>query len=109
MRGRRRWDGRDMEDRTVSDDGESSHLEDDNDTEEVDAGDKAESGEDGDPLGLAEPQLGGAPEDCDHNADLKLFSDKNFHYIMMSCKDEPLGKLSDVIKLGFLGWRRDTS
>ena len=80
--------GRDMEDRTVSDDGESSHLEDDNDTEEVDACDEAKSGEDGHPLGLAEPQLGGAPEDRDHDADLKWFSDQLFHYIMMSCYDK---------------------
>ena len=80
--------GKDMEERTVSDGGESSHLEDDNDTEEVDAGDEAEGGEDGDPLGLAQAQLGRAPEDRDHDADLKWFSGELFHYIMMSCDDK---------------------
>ena len=69
------------------DDGQISHLEDDNNTEEVDASDEAERGEDGDPLGLAQAQLGRAPEDGDHDADLKGFLKLLFQYVVMSCDD----------------------
>ena len=50
---------------------EQSHLEDNNNTEEVDAGDEAKDGEDPDVVWVVQTQLGRSPEYRYHDPDLR--------------------------------------
>lgn len=48
-----------------------AHLEDNNDTEEIDPRYEAKDGEDADVVRVVQPKFGRAPEYCHHNPDLK--------------------------------------
>ena len=49
-----------------------AHLEDNNDTEEIDPRYEAKDGEDADVVRVVQPKFGRAPEYCHHNPNLKI-------------------------------------